>query len=70
MRDSFGTAFAPFMAATFTDTLQIHNHSALANDGLLLKQLVNSYKPDYVFSMVVERNALSLLFQNLPNSTL
>lgn len=70
VRDSFGTAFAPFMAATFTDILQIHYHSALVSNGLLLKQLVKSYKPDYVFLMVVERDALSLLFQNLPNKTL
>lgn len=52
--DSFGLAMAPFMAATFTETLHLHEAAALVTNGELA-QLVAAYKPDYVFITVVER---------------
>lgn len=54
LRDSFGTALAPFMAATFSETLQLHYDEA---DPDLLARLVETYQPDYVFITVVERAA-------------
>lgn len=63
LRDSFGTAMAPFMAATFTETLQIHYG---ATSPALLVRLVDTYKPDYVFITVVERGARTRWFKNPP----
>jgi hypothetical protein len=63
LRDSFGTAMAPFMAATFSETLQIHYESA---DSALLARLVDKFKPDYVFVTVVERAARRKRFGSLP----
>ncbi len=54
LRDSFGTAMAPFMAATFSETLQLHYDEASPE---LFAHLVEIYKPDYVFITVVERAA-------------
>lgn len=54
LRDSFGTAMAPFMAATFSETLQLHYDEASPD---LFARLVETYKPDYVFITVVERAA-------------
>jgi len=65
LRDSFGTAIAPFMAATFTETLQLHYD---ATDPVLFARLVDTYKPDYVFITVVERGARGEWFENLPPS--
>lgn len=66
LRDSFGTALAPFMAATFTETLQMHWGRALENGGKAFAELVDAYRPDYVFVTVVERSALSAMFTTLP----
>lgn len=66
LRDSFGEALAPFMAATFTETVQLHWSDALEDDGRRLIELVQSWQPDYVFVTVVERSALSELFTTLP----
>ncbi|PTR16118.1 acetyltransferase AlgX (SGNH hydrolase-like protein) [Nitrosospira sp. Nsp2] len=63
LRDSFGTAMAPFMAATFSETLQIHYESA---DTASLARLVDTFKPDYVFVTVVERAARRKRFGSLP----
>jgi alginate O-acetyltransferase complex protein AlgJ len=64
LRDSFGTAMAPLMAATFTETLQIHYDKAPPQ---LFGQLVEAYKPDYVFMTVVERGSHNKFFvENLP----
>lgn len=63
LRDSFGTALAPFMAATFTETLQLHFDKATTAS---FAQLVDTYKPDYVFITVVERCARGKWFENLP----
>jgi alginate O-acetyltransferase complex protein AlgJ len=58
VRDSFGTPLSPLMAATFATTLQVH-HQAL--DAKKLLQLVQAFKPDYVFVTVVERDIIDTL---------
>lgn len=63
IHDSYGWAMGSFMAATFSETLQLHYN---AIDSAQFAQLVNLYKPDYVFITVVERDALSKWFENLP----
>jgi alginate O-acetyltransferase complex protein AlgJ len=63
LRDSFGTAIAPFMAATFSETLQLHYDAAHPE---LFARLVDIYKPDYVFITVVERGAGRTRFGSLP----
>jgi alginate O-acetyltransferase complex protein AlgJ len=63
LRDSFGTALSPFMAATFTETLQIHYKKTRP---LKFARLVKTFKPDYVFVTVVERNALGNWLKNSP----
>lgn len=65
LRDSFGVALSPFMAATFSDVLQIHWRDGFA-DGALLK-LVERFKPDYVFVTVVQRDARSQPFATPPD---
>lgn len=64
LRDSFGTAMTPFMAATFTETLQVHFHKSAP---VLFARLVETYKPDYVFITVVERGALNKWFESFPS---
>jgi hypothetical protein len=44
------------MAATFSEVLLLHWHEAIKPGGRLL-QLVEEFKPDYVFFTVVERAA-------------
>jgi hypothetical protein len=63
LRDSFGTAMAPFMAATFSETLSLHYAKTTP---ALFARLVDTYKPDYVFITVVERGARGGWFTNLP----
>jgi hypothetical protein len=63
LRDSFGTAMAPFMAATFSETLQLHYDAANPS---LFARLVETFKPDYVFITVVERGARRKRFGSLP----
>jgi len=63
LRDSFGAALSPFMAATFTETLQIH-YSEI--DSKSMVRLIDTYKPDYVFITVVERGARGEWFKNPP----
>ncbi len=63
LRDSFGVAVSPFMAATFSETLQLHYNRA---DPALLAQLVKSFKPDYVFVTVVERESRHAWFSSVP----
>lgn len=53
IRDSFGTLLSPLMAATFSEVLQLYRAESLA-------QLVDEWKPDYVFVTVVERDARTL----------
>jgi len=61
--DSFGYAMAPFMVATFSETLMLHYNST---DPACISRLVDIYKPDYVFITVVERAARNDLFKYLP----
>jgi len=65
LRGSFGVALSPFMAATFSEVLQIHWRDGFA-DGALLK-LVERFKPDYVFVTVVQRDARSQPFATPPD---
>jgi hypothetical protein len=63
LRDSFGEGLAPFMAATFSDVLQLH-HRVTTRE--VYGQLVESFKPDYVFITVVERDATEGRFTSPP----
>ena len=68
LRDSFGVMMSPFMAATFTETLQLH-HNALTPE--ILAHLVSVFQPDYVFVTVVERDSLHSVFSmQLPDETM
>lgn len=62
LRDSFGVAMAPFMAATFSDILQVHY---LALKPGALAELIERVQPDYVFITVVERDSRGPFFQTL-----
>jgi hypothetical protein len=64
LRDSFGTAMSPLMSATFSDVLQVHWRDAIKQDKKVL-QLINEWKPDYVFITVVERDAKSQEFLSM-----
>lgn len=65
LRDSFGTAMAPLMAATFSETVQLHWLEALKPEGRFV-ELVEKWKPDYVFITVVERDSRSGVFALAP----
>lgn len=65
LRDSFGGAMSPLMAATFSETLQLHWGLIIGQGGKLSK-LVDEFKPDYVFVTVVERAARSPAFSIYP----
>lgn len=65
LRDSFGAALSPLMAATFNEVLQLHWEEALKPGGRFL-QLVEDWKPDYVFFTVVERDSRHLSFAAYP----
>lgn len=62
-RDSFGTAMAPLMAATFSETLQM-NYGL--HDPEQIARLVRDFKPDYVIVTAIERASLSYWFQQPP----
>ena len=57
------TAMSPFMAATFTETLQLHYDEAHPE---LFARMVETFKPDYVFITVVERAARRKRFGTPP----
>ena len=65
LRDSFGDALAPFMAATFSDVIMIHWNEAMKPGGRFA-DLVEKWHPDYVFVTVVERALLSPLLRSPP----
>lgn len=65
LRDSFGNSLSPLMAATFKNVVQIHWSEALKPGGRF-RQLVDEWKPDYVFITVVERAARSEFFSYFP----
>lgn len=53
LRDSFGIALSPYMAATFSDVLQVHWATGLAPGALA--DLVARWQPDHVFVTTVAR---------------
>ncbi len=63
LRDSFGTAMAPYMAATFSEIVQLHYDAA---DPTEFARLVDTFKPDYVFVTVIERASRIDWFANPP----
>lgn len=63
LRDSFGAAMAPFMAATFSDVLQVHYNRL---DAASFMKVVDDFKPDYVIVTVVERSAFAPIFMTMP----
>ncbi|MFI8222904.1 DHHW family protein [Pseudomonas sp. NPDC085632] len=65
LRDSFGSSMSPLMAATFSEVLQLHWNVATGPDGNFT-ELVEKWKPDYVFFTVVERDFSSLWSSSLP----
>lgn len=65
LRDSFGNSLSPLMAATFKNVIQLHWSEALKPGGRF-QQLVDEWKPDYVFVTVVERAARSEFFTYFP----
>lgn len=69
LRDSFGSSLSPLMAATFSEVLQLHWGYAIGQSGSLI-QLVDEWKPDYVFFTVVERAARTAAFANYPPPSL
>ena len=69
LRDSFGTAMSPLMAATFSDVLQLHWNEGLKSPEHF-SQLVDEFKPDYVFITVVERSSRARAFTVYPPAIL
>ncbi len=65
LRDSFGTALSQLMAVTFSEVLQLHWGEAIKPEGRFV-QLVEDWKPDYVFFTVVERASRAPWFANYP----
>ena len=65
LRDSFGTAMAPYMAATFSEVVQLHWQEAIKPEGRMAG-LIEEWKPDYVFMTVVERRVLSETMATFP----
>jgi len=61
--DSFATAVAPYMAATFSDLVMVHYDQAGPER---FAELVETYKPDYVFMTVVERYSREKVFESFP----
>lgn len=65
LRDSYGTAMSPFMAATFSQVLQLHWRPALSEPARF-RRLIEKWKPDYVFITVVERSMAAGDFLQMP----
>lgn len=68
LRDSFGEAMSPFMAATFAEVLQVHVNDAFQS-AERFAELVQSWRPEYVFVTVAERSARLDLFATFPPYT-
>lgn len=64
LRDSFGNAMSPFMSREFKQILQIHHGKVTPK---IMKEMVQSFKPDYVIITVVERDALTSFFTSPPS---
>ncbi len=65
LRDSYGNSLSPLMDATFSEVLQLHWSEAIKPGGRLA-ELVEKWKPDYVFVTVVERAARTPWFAIYP----
>lgn len=65
LRDSFGYAMSPLMSTTFSNVLQLHWHDGLMPGGRMA-ELVERWKPDYVFLTVAERVSRSSEFMSFP----
>lgn len=63
LRDSFGTVMSSYMAATFSETLQLHFG---LTDAAMVARLVERYRPDYVFITTVERDSRGAWFEQIP----
>jgi hypothetical protein len=63
LRDSFGTALLPYLAATYGDVVQVNRASTTPAQ---FAALVLRFKPDAVLVSVVERNARDVWFQAPP----
>lgn len=55
LRDSFGIAQSPLMAANFREIIQLHWGRALGDQARMFVDLVHQHKPDLVVMTVVER---------------
>ncbi|WP_368941691.1 alginate O-acetyltransferase AlgX-related protein [Citrobacter werkmanii] len=64
IKDSFGEASSPTMLITFKNVLVIHRDMVSPT---VFESLVNSFKPDYVFITVVERNSFVGISRVPPN---
>lgn len=65
LRDSFGSAMSELMSLTFSEVLQLHWSEGMRPGGRFL-ELVEKWKPDYVFFTVVERSARNNVFTLYP----
>lgn len=65
VRDSFGQALSPLMAATFSDVVQVSTATALGPD-VPLARLIDEWRPDYVIFTVVERLSREPQMMRLP----
>ena len=65
LRDSVGTVISPLMAATFSEVLQLDWSEGIKPGGRII-QLVEDWKPNYVFFTVVERSSRAEWFANYP----
>jgi hypothetical protein len=63
LRDSFGTALLPFLAATYDDVVEVDR---AATSPAQFAALVERLKPDAVLVSVVERNARDAWFEASP----
>lgn len=68
IRDSFGTGISPFMTITFNEILQVNYDEALKPGGRFV-QLVEKWKPDYVFFIIIARDSRRDLFYQAPPIT-
>lgn len=63
VRDSFGSALLPYVAATFAEVIEVDRE---AISPAQLAEFVRRFKPDSVLVSVAERNARATWFEALP----
>lgn len=66
LRDSFGIAQSPLMAANFKESIQLHWGRAWGDQARLLVELVREQRPEIVVMTVVERVMPATLFLTPP----